>query len=154
MMIDNVIMILWNRRNHQDNLVHTRLNWLIAAQAFLIIAFFNASGLDDPPWWVLLSIPIVGILSTSLVYKSILAGIATYKDVRDKLHNVIEFHESEQVKKEYSKTLLVRDWSEIIRGGFLPCLIVPCVFLAFWYFLFLWAVLSDGMSWFLSVYCP
>lgn len=142
-MIDQVVTILWNRRNHQDNLIHTRLGWLIATQAFLLIAFFNAYDSTDLCRWVLRLIPVVGLLSTGLVYRSIFCGINTYKEVRERLHKVIEDSESEEVRNNYSKTLLLdRDWPDIKWGGFLPCLFVPPVFIAFWLFLFVIVLLK------------
>ena len=135
-MIDQTIIILWRRRNHQDNLIHIRLSWLIATQAFLLIAFVNAAvNMSNPDVAILPKIiSSVGILSTLLVYYSIIGGINTYKDVRKRLHDVIE-SASEEIRNSYSKTLLDRDWSDIKWGGFLPCLLVPLVFIILWSFL-------------------
>lgn len=142
-MIDQVIKLLWNRRNHQDNLIHTRLGWLIATQAFLIIAFFNAyDSANLYRWAVPQVIPIVGLLSTGLVHRSILGGIKTYKETRERLHKIIKESESEEVCKNYSNTLLDRDWAVIKWGGFLPCIFTPLVFMVFWLFLFVISLLN------------
>ena len=142
-MIDKVITLLWNRRNHQDNLIHTRLGWLIATQAFLLIAFLNAyQSADLYRWGVPQVISIVGLLSTGLVYRSILGGIKTYKETRERLHKIIKESESEEVRKNYSNTLLDRDWSVIKWGGFLPGIFTPLVFMVFWLFLFVIALLN------------
>ena len=140
-MVDQVIKLLWNRRNHQDNLVHTRLSWLIATQAFLLIAFVNAAVNSSESGIAILlkAIPFVGIVSTCLVYVSILGGIKTYKKVWDQLHKAVECLEKAQYQQgevlDYSWTLLPRSWCKIFFVGFLASWVVPFVFIVLWCFL-------------------
>ena len=140
-MEDPVIRILWDRRNHQDNLIHNRVSWLIATQAFLLVAFISACHLPNSclSEKILLSIPVTGLLSIVLVYVSIVCGIRTYKNIRERLYDVVKSSKSGWYGwygvTDYSKTFLDRKWWRIKYVGFLPALFVPWVFIILWIFL-------------------
>ncbi|MFX0202974.1 MAG: hypothetical protein ACFFCW_43275 [Candidatus Hodarchaeota archaeon] len=76
----------------------------------------------------------IGFLSTSLVYVTIIGGIKIYKKVRDRLHEAVNRKRVRQwgAFADYSDTLLTRTWGEIRRVGFLPWWLVPLLFIIFW----------------------
>jgi hypothetical protein len=128
--VERKIAILGDRRAHQDNLVHARLGWLIATEAFLLIGFITASDKEtlsrELPW-----IAVVGLMSTLLVYVSILSGIRTYMIVRDKLERILK----STAGKRYSDIRIKRNAKSIQYIGFCAPLLVPWVFLCLWSFL-------------------
>lgn len=71
------------RLEHEDKLIVDRLAWLMASQAFLFTAYAitanglaSASGAGAGPLRVLFGlVPVVGVLSTAVIYMGLLAAL-------------------------------------------------------------------------------
>lgn len=129
-MVEQKISWLCDRRNHQDNLIHTRLGWLIATQAFLLVAFVTAINAKELSQELRLLIPVVGLASTSLIYVTLCSGIRSYMMVRAKLHQIIK--DAKLSGEDYSDILLGREPTSIQYLGLSAPLFVPLVCLGFW----------------------
>ena len=74
--------ILRGRMDHEDDLITSRLNWLITSQSFLFAAYatlFRSGGAQqvvgaEVPLLVRL-IPFIGMISGILIYTAIIAGV-------------------------------------------------------------------------------
>ena len=128
---------------HEDHLIHERVAWLAAAQAFLftaLAALFTGQGflkdtvfIKDPDFLqkyeelfhILYSaIPSIGLISSLLAYITIIAGIGTFFLKRDIT--------LEQVKKANIEHLRLnrRSWKILI--GFSVPLVVPLLLISIW----------------------
>jgi hypothetical protein len=92
--------VIRSRIEHEDNLVVQRLSWLVASQSFLFTAYaIVTNGLASqppPPACVRFSsqlqllyqlIPVVGTLTCTLIYISILAAVASMRRLRNSYHS-------------------------------------------------------------------
>ena len=52
---EGTVTLLLQRREHQDNLIHTRLNWLAASQSFLFTAYAISTPTSSRRAWTLLA---------------------------------------------------------------------------------------------------
>ena len=81
--------IIRGRMDHEDDLITSRLNWLITSQSFLFAAYatlFRSGGAQqvvgaEVPLLVRL-IPLIGMLSGTLIYTAIIAGVAALRHNR------------------------------------------------------------------------
>jgi hypothetical protein len=81
--------IIRGRMDHEDDLITSRLNWLITSQSFLFAAYaalFRSGGAQqvagaEVPLLVHL-IPLIGMLSGTLIYTAIIAGVAALRHNR------------------------------------------------------------------------
>jgi hypothetical protein len=114
--------LLWQRRNHQDTLIHTRLNFFLVSQSFLFTAYAISQADRNASVNTLgLVIPWLGILTTISAYVAILVGIRTFSQIRTDMHRLYP-----------SPTLIERGPINWLFGGFNPAILVPPVFLAAW----------------------
>src|SRR5262244_2376918 len=76
---------------HEDNLVSQRLSWLLASQAFLFTAYaitlngpvqLHLQIFESHVQLLILLVPLVGIVSASLIWLSIIAGLSAMKKLR------------------------------------------------------------------------
>jgi hypothetical protein len=89
--------IIRGRMDHEDGLITSRLNWLIASQSFLFAAYatlFRNAGAQpvagrDVPLLVRL-IPLIGITSGILIYTAIIAGVIALMHNRGPLRKHLE----------------------------------------------------------------
>ena len=93
--------LIRSRIEHEDNLVVQRLSWLVASQSFLFTAYaIVTNGLATQPalqpgcerflaQLQLLNqlIPVVGTLTSVLIYVSILAAVASMRRLRNSYHS-------------------------------------------------------------------
>ena len=86
--------IIRARMDHEDELITTRLNWLIISQSFLFGAYatlFRSGGtqpVSGPDATHLVwMIPIVAILTAVLIYSAIIAGVVALMHNRNLLRN-------------------------------------------------------------------
>jgi hypothetical protein len=93
--------LIRSRIEHEDNLVVQRLSWLVASQSFLFTAYaIVTNGLATQPVLQLglarflaqlqllnQLIPVVGTLTSVLIYVSILAAVASMRRLRDSYHS-------------------------------------------------------------------
>ena len=136
-MNEKEIDILWGRRNHQDNLIHTRLDWLMVTQAFLLIAYIsivdsNTISLMSQLKKILsMIIPCIGFFSIVLVLFSIISGIYVYNTIRNKIHT----------SENYKEAIITRSFKKIFFSGFFPLLLIPLIFLILWIIIFLYQLI-------------
>jgi hypothetical protein len=75
--------LIRHRLEHEDNLIVQRLSWMVASQSFLFTAYaITMNGLAAAPahtadrqQLLLRLVPVVGILSATLIYCGILAAL-------------------------------------------------------------------------------
>ena len=117
--------------DHEDDLITSRLNWLIASQSFLFAAYatlFRSGGAQqvvgaEVPLLVRL-IPLIGMLSGILIYTAIIAGVVAL------MHN-------RHLLRDHLDKVLMRDtnfpkvqgwppmaWLALIAPAFLPLVLV------------------------------
>lgn len=106
-----------DRRNHQDNLIHTRLQWFAVSQSFLFTAYAISQGQGNSSnailGWML---PVLGALSATSVFASLFVGVLSYRKYR--------------LNTEGGRTEHAWLWA-----GFNPVLL-PVVFVTAWIVLF------------------
>jgi hypothetical protein len=117
--------------DHEDDLITSRLNWLITSQSFLFAAYaalFRSGGAQqvvaaEVPLLVRL-IPLIGMLSGILIYTAIIAGVVAL------MHN-------RKLLRTHLRAVLSRDrdfpavpgrrpmaWLALIAPVFLPLVLV------------------------------
>ena len=84
--------IIRGQIEHEDNLIGQRLSWFVAAQSFYFTAYAivisNIRG-DHTSWvggqmrLLLLMVPIVAILTSLLIYATVIAGLVAMAKLRD-----------------------------------------------------------------------
>jgi len=125
---DKKTRLLWERRHHQDNLIHTRVGWTITTQAFLLIGLANFIEKESELGQELASIiPWVGFVSTGIMMISIITGVETYHKIRKEI---------EKQKSDISPTI-ERSGIAITLLGFLPTFVMPSVFVVLWFLVIL-----------------
>jgi hypothetical protein len=83
--------------DHEDDLITSRLNWLITSQSFLFAAYaalFRAGGVQqvtgqEVPLLVRL-IPLIGIAGGILVYPAIISGVIALKHNRGMYRDLLD----------------------------------------------------------------
>ena len=119
---------------HEDNLVSQRLSWLLASQSFLFTAYaitlngpvqLHYQAYESHVRLLIVSLPLVGIVSAVLIWASVLAGISAM----DKLKCDFERH----VGKDFPVGLpAIQTKGVALRGGQLGPVLIPLLFLGVW----------------------
>jgi hypothetical protein len=138
--------VIRSRIEHEDNLVVQRLSWLVASQSFLFTAYaIVTNGLASqppPPGCARFSsqlqllyqlIPVVGTLTCTLIYISILAAVASMRRLRNAYHS--RFAEDEKGVPPIMTRPPIRLF------GHSAAVLLPLVFITIW--LVIW---MHGMS--------
>ncbi len=132
--------ILRGQVEHEDSLTTQRLSWLLAAQSFLFSAY--AIVLNGPNeltnrfiaaqrGWLLTAIPALGLSSATLIYVSILAGVAALFGLHRQARAVCAAAWEGGSFPPLQRPFLIR------LGGLASPLLVPPIFAAVWLFLML-----------------
>ncbi len=129
------------RIEHEDNLVVQRLSWLVASQSFLFTAYaIVTNGLASQPplpscihfsaqlQLLYQLIPVVGTLTSALIYISILAAVASMRHLRNSYHS--RFAEDEKGMPSIMTRPPIRLF------GHSAAVLLPLVFITIW--LVLW----------------
>jgi hypothetical protein len=129
------------RIEHEDNLVVQRLSWLVASQSFLFTAYaIVTNGLASqppPPGCIRFAaqlqllyqlIPVVGTLTCVLIYVSILAAVASMRQLRNSYHS--RFADDEKGLPSIMTRPPIRSF------GHSAAVLLPLVFITIW--LVLW----------------
>jgi hypothetical protein len=80
--LDDREQLEWTRRKleHENDLVNHRLSWLASSQAFLAAAYvIRFSSDSDTPEGLERGIPVLGIVSTLVVFSSIIAAVWAFQ---------------------------------------------------------------------------
>ena len=89
--VDRYYTLIRSQIEHEDNLIGTRLSWLVAAQSFYFTAYaitVSNFGPTHPSWAIaqmhllLTLLPVVAILTCVLIYATILAGLVAIGHLR------------------------------------------------------------------------
>ena len=137
--------LIRSRIEHEDNLVVQRLSWLVASQSFLFTAYaIVTNGLATQPDLLALPpsdarflaqlqllnqlIPVVGTLTSVLIYVSILAAVASMRRLRDSYHS--RFPDDERGVPPIMTAAPIRLF------GHSAAVLLPLVFITIW--LVLW----------------
>ena len=131
--------LMRERIEHEDNLVVQRLSWLVASQSFLFTAYaIVTNGLTAQPAQPACShfmeqlqllfqfIPVVGTLTSVLIYVSILAAVAAMRRLRNSYRS--RFGKDDD--------LPIQTHPSIRLFGYSAPLLLPLVFTIVW--LVLW----------------
>ena len=122
------------RIEHEDNLIVQRLSWLVASQSFLFTAYaIVTSGLTSQPssntthfikqmYRLFDLIPVVGTLTSILIYASILAAVAAMRRLRNA-------YRSRLAKDD---DLPIQTLPSIRLFGYSAPLLLPLVFIIVW----------------------
>lgn len=116
----------WDERDrlkHEDDLVNQRLAWLTTAQSIFAAAFVIQFTSPNVPSYLQVGIPLVGLLSSVLIWVSVLAAISAWT-------GIVKKHPS--LKPGTTATRVF---------GFLPAVSVPAIFILGW----LWAFIAEVM---------
>jgi hypothetical protein len=117
--------VLVEELHHQDDLVHTRVGWPITAQAFLFTSFVLVK--SNPDSFKILTafmIPLIGFISTTIMFISIIAGIHSFFRWRKKTE--------EYAGKANLKELRLKRSNWRIMLGFIGPILVPLAFIILW----------------------
>ena len=132
-------LLFRNRIEHEDNLIMQRLSWLVASQSFLFTAYAIAlNGLISVPATatgplvrleklLLQLVPVVAVLTCSLIYASIIAAVKAIRALRESYRS--PFVETKVLPDVMAAT-------PIRRLGLSAPLLLPLVFTVVW--LVLW----------------
>jgi len=130
--------LMRERIEHEDNLVVQRLSWLVASQSFLFTAYaIVTNGLASlPPNYpvhfmnqlhrLFQLIPVVGTLTSVLIYVSILAAVTAMRRLRNSYRSRFGKDDDLPIQTDPSIRLL----------GYTAPLLLPLVFTIVW--LVLW----------------
>ena len=133
--------LIRERIEHEDNLIVQRLSWLVASQSFLFTAYaIVLNGLSAPPPTAMPSfvrqmmavhrlIPIVAILTSSLIYAGVLAAVRAMAQLR-RLYSARVGAEAEVLPPIQVATVTR-------RFGFAAPVLLPLVFIVVWLLLWL-----------------
>jgi hypothetical protein len=121
--------ILRERMDHEDDLVTSRLNWLITSQSFLFAAYatlFRNGGAQevagrDVPLLVRL-IPLIGMLSGILIYTAILAGVVALMHNRSLLRTHLKSVRDPNFPAVQGRRPMA--WLALLAPVFLPLVLV------------------------------
>ena len=116
---------------HEDNLINQRVSWLIGSQAFLLGGFATlisaastvpASSLDKIKGFMVVGLPVTGILGVAANYVTILAAVMHVRSVRNLVIN-----------SPPSQMPSLKNWGTLqLRMGLFGPLVTPLIFLSFW----------------------
>ncbi|HTS18912.1 MAG TPA: hypothetical protein VMP11_15170 [Verrucomicrobiae bacterium] len=134
--------VIRSRIEHEDSLVVQRLSWLVASQSFLFTAdAIVTNGLATQPvlqpggarfltqlQLLYQLIPVVGMLTSALIYVSILAAITAMRHLRNSYHS--RFPDDEKGPPSIMTRAPVRLF------GHSAAVLLPLVFITIW--LVLW----------------
>ena len=120
--------IIRGRMDHEDDLITSRLNWLITSQSFLFAAYatlFRSGGAQqvvgaEVPLLARL-IPLIGMLSGTLIYTAIIAGVAALRHNRKLLRKHLTEVDAEFPKVQGPRPMA---WLALIAPVFLPLVLV------------------------------
>jgi hypothetical protein len=123
------------RIEHEDNLIVQRLSWLVASQSFLFTAYaIVTNGLTTQPvqpaclhfmeqlQLLFQLIPVVGILSSVLIYVSILAAVMAMRQLRNSYRS--RFGKDDD--------LSIQTHPQIRLFGNSAAVLLPLVFICVW----------------------
>ncbi|HVM62185.1 MAG TPA: hypothetical protein VMV72_15080 [Verrucomicrobiae bacterium] len=134
--------VIRSRIEHEDNLVVQRLSWLVASQSFLFTAYaIVTNGLASQPalqpgcarfltqlQLLYQLIPVVGTLTSILIYISILAAVVSMRQLRKSYHS--RFPDDEKGIPS------IMTHAPIRLFGHTAAVLLPLVFITIW--LVLW----------------
>jgi hypothetical protein len=116
---------------HEDNLINQRVSWLVGSQAFLLGGFatlitqvhgVRVSMLDEIRDYMIIGLPVAGILGGLANYVTILGAVLHVRGVRQL---VADRHPSQMPS--------LKSWHTAqLRMGLFGPLVTPLIFLAFW----------------------
>ena len=123
--------IIRGRMDHEDDLITSRLNWLITSQSFLFAAYatlFRSGGAQhvvgaEVPLLVHL-IPLIGILSCILIYTAIIAGVVALMHNRSLLRTHLRAVLSRDPDFPAVQGRRPMAWLALIAPAFLPLVLV------------------------------
>ena len=133
------------RIRSQFDLISSRTGWLLTSHAFMLAAMgatLNAH-LESPPptyawmrWFLLLALPMLGLLTSALVWRSVLAAYRIVSGLKNARADLLQVCHREF---EYEQTILDdRD----VQAGDLPPKVLPCALGAIWLVLFVLSILG------------
>ena len=114
---------------HEDNLLNQRVSWLVGSQAFLLGGFATLitggslmSVLNGIRTYMLIGLPVAGILGVLANYVTILAAVMHIRGVRRLVAN-----------RRPSQMPSLKSWHTLqLRMGLFGPLATPLIFLGFW----------------------
>jgi hypothetical protein len=116
---------------HEDDLINQRVSWLVGSQAFLLGGFgtlitwgygSNVAGMDEIKRFMLVGLPVAGILSVLAGYVTILGAVMHLRGVRQFV-----------AKKQLPKMPSLGSWHSFqLRMGLFGPLVTPLILLGFW----------------------
>src|SRR5437588_7070215 len=88
-----------NEIRAEHSLIANRLSWYVTSQSFLVTAFAisRGAGFTWFHWFSTLLLPIIGIVSSALIFPSILGACSTIKLWHDKQRLLFEQNEELRV---------------------------------------------------------
>jgi hypothetical protein len=112
----------------EHSLIANRLTWYVTSQSFLVTAFAisRGSGFTWFQWFSTVLLPILGSVSSALVFPSILGACNTIKLWHEKQHHFFELH------PEFKAAFELKRPSWIENRGLLFPKIMPLMFGLFW----------------------
>jgi len=126
----NILTFLLQRRQHQDNLIHTRLNWFITSQSFLFTAYaISQSSNNGSQRGFSLLLPLLGIVTSVTVYLSIIGGLMTFDALRVKLRALEDWRYLEVDRGR---------WNHWLWAGFLTAAVLPPIIPIAWICVLFW----------------
>jgi hypothetical protein len=126
--------ILRDQLQHEDNLTTQRLSWLMGSQAFLFTAYaivLNAperaknARIDSLQDLLLETLPLVGLLSATLIYLSIIAGIIAMVNIHRLARNLCGIDEAGRFPPLQGAKLT-------LYLGYASPLLLPALFIVVW----------------------
>ena len=123
--LDDKEQLEWTRQKleHENDLVNHRLSWLASSQAFLAAAYvIRFSSDSDTPEGLERGIPVLGIVSTIVVFSSIVAAVWAFR--------VEQRHWTHEIEER--RRLLLTGTRLTQRLGFVAPIGLPVVVIAGW----------------------
>lgn len=128
---------IYMKEFHQEHgLINNRMTWYVMSQSFLAIAVASAGQKDNKLWWLVVVIPVVGLLVSFVTYRSVSAALEVQdilKKKKDKLinsFNINHNYNSEQL------AIVIEPWGirdeDVQKGGMLGPKFIPQVVIGFW----------------------
>lgn len=124
----NIFQSLLGQLAHEDDLLAARTTWLVTSQTLLLIAYVLATNFGQrthQPKNIADRIPYVGLISSVIIFASIVASLTVYVDLRERLQLLVS---------QYSDLPLRHLPSSGLGAGLLAPLLLGALSCVFWAF--------------------
>jgi hypothetical protein len=131
----DIFQSLLSQIAHEDNLLISRTNWLLASQFLLLIGYVSIDKKKLPLEWLLdyyRVICVAGVVSTIFIFSAILASVKVFVQIRTTMYSLLAQHPD----------LPMRELPYVGIGAGLLCPILLSLSI-----LFIWSLFTCGSWW-------